>query len=125
MGSLSSERRISASRRKKFRRMANSVGSAQIMSLTATGRLPALVSVAARRRGGRARGAGRGGGRGGGGGGGGGGAGGGAAAAPPCRRAAGGGGRPAAAAGGGGAAGAVNGFWQVGQRNCLPAEPSG
>ena len=39
-------RRISASRRKKLRRMANSCGSAQIMSLMATGRLPLLVSVA-------------------------------------------------------------------------------
>ena len=39
-------RRISASRRKKFRRMANSCGSVQIMSLTATGRSLSLVSVA-------------------------------------------------------------------------------
>ena len=39
-------RRISASRRKKLRRMANSCGSLQIMSLMATARSPFLVSSA-------------------------------------------------------------------------------
>ena len=43
---VDSERRISASRRKKFRRMANSCGSAQIMSLMATSAFLPLTSSA-------------------------------------------------------------------------------